>query len=792
MKFSVNWLREWVEVDLDPTALAERLTMGGLEVDEVSPAGATLDGVVVARITGTQPHPDADKLQVCAVDCGDEQPVTIVCGAANARPGLVAPLATVGAVLPSGMKIKPAKLRGVASQGMLCSASELALADDAAGLMELPADATPGQPLAELLQLDDTCIEIDLTPNRGDCLSIAGIAQDVAALAGGKFTPKTAAPVAPTLDEQRGIELTHPDECPRYLGRMVCGIDNRAETPLWMVEKLRRCGLRSIHPVVDVTNYVMLELGQPMHAFDASAISGPVSVRRARQGEALKLLDGTDVDLTEKLLVITDGDEPVALAGLMGGMASAVTPDTTDVFFEAAWFDPASIIGRARDLGVHSDAAHRFERGVDPTGQHQAIERATALLLEIAGGACGPVVEAVREAEIPTRPPVTLRRRRLDRLVGLTVDDAQVSRTFSDLGMAVKTVEGGWEVTPPGRRFDIELEVDLIEEVARVYGYDRLNEAIPGGDLPPVSIPEAQVPLARIAQVLNEAGVSEVVSYSFRSPDELLPMGVDHPLMLANPLSREMSAMRTSLIPGLLKALEHNQKRQQNRVALFETGRCFLPEADGSVRERDRIAVVAAGRRDPEQWLESEQTLDFFDVKGWLQGLIALSGLAGEFSYEVGNRAWLHPGQQAEVLRDGDPVGWVGTLHPNWQKKADCRGPVVAFEVDLAAIVGGRVPKALPVSRYPSIRRDLNVVVNKSVNWRSIQQIVEETVGNLLTSLVVFDEYTGKGIDASQRSLSFGLVMQDQDTTLTDETVDGVMSTVITRLHDQLGAELRG
>ncbi|MFK7958380.1 MAG: phenylalanine--tRNA ligase subunit beta [Lysobacterales bacterium] len=792
MKFSLNWLKEYVDVSLDAEALAERLTMGGLEVDDVGPVGGAVSGVVVARITDAQPHPDADKLKVCQVDYGQSKPITIVCGAPNARAGLVAPLATVGTTMPGGMVIKAAKLRGVASQGMLCSSSELGLADDADGLMELPADGVPGTALTDFLQLDDSCIEIDLTPNRGDCLSLMGIAQDVAALTGEELKTLKINPVDAICDEQREVLLDHPNACPRYLGRVVRGVNNRAETPLWMAEKLRRCGLRSIHPVVDVTNYVMLELGQPMHAFDAAAISGPVSVRWAREGEALTLLDSTEVSLTEKMLVITDQDKPVAMAGLMGGLESAVSADTTDIFFEAAWFEPADIIGRARDLGVHSDAAHRFERGVDPTGQRQAMERACALLIDIAGGKCGPITEAVRKPEIPSPKPVALNRQRLDRLIGVSVSEEAVLATFRSLGMAIEPGNDGWVVTPQPRRFDIAQEVDLIEEVARVYGYDQLAEAIPGGDLPAVSIPEATVSLKRVAQVLNEAGISEAITYSFRSPEELSMMGHDGALQLANPLSRELSTMRTSLLPGLLKALEHNQKRQQPRVALFETGRCFLPEDGGSIRELDRIGVVAAGLRQPEQWLGTEDKLDFFDVKGWLQGLLALSAGEARFEFLPGEFSWLHPGQQAQVCRDGQAVGWIGAMHPNWVKKAGCRGVVVAFEVDLAAIVGGRVPKALPVSRYPSIRRDLNVVVDNGVRWCEIQQIVEETVGNLLTSLVVFDEYTGQGIDASQRSLSFGLVMQDQASTLTDETVDEVMKKVVTHLHDQLGAELRG
>ncbi|MEM9531770.1 MAG: phenylalanine--tRNA ligase subunit beta [Pseudomonadota bacterium] len=796
MKFNLAWLAEWVKTDLAADELSERLTMGGLEVDGVTPAGATLDGVVAARIISAEQHPDADRLRVCQVDAGGDEPVQIVCGAPNAAAGLVAPLATVGTVLPGGLKIKPAKLRGVESHGMLCSANELELAEDADGLLPLPGDAEAGTPLTALLGLDDQVIEVDLTPNRGDCLSILGIAQDVAALTRSEFTPLEVPDVPVGCAATRSVTLDQPSDCARYVGRVIQGINNRAETPLWMAEKLRRCGLRCIHPVVDVTNYVMLELGQPLHAFDASTIEGPVSVRRARTGETLTLLDGTEADLEEDMVVITDADRPVATAGLMGGLGTAVTEDTADIFLESAWFDPAAIIGRARRLGVHSDAAHRFERGVDPQGQVRAIERASALLTDIAGGECGPLSHAVREAELPSRAPVTLRLARLARLTGFELTADKVMEIFKNLGMAVEAGTDAVTVTPPPRRFDIDIEEDLVEEVARIYGYDQLREAIPTGDLPAVQLPEGLVSLRRIQGYLADAGLSEAITFSFRNRSAFEPLGDgERALGLANPLSADLAAMRTSLVPGLLHAAAHNLNRQQPRVALFESGHCFVPATaagEGAVTEVLRLAGVAAGRRGTEQWLGTDDSFDFYDAKGWVEGLLDLGGAAEEFTFEAGQRPYLHPGQQAELLRSGEPAGWIGTLHPNWSTKSGIRGPVVAFEVDLAPICAGRVPVAQALPRYPSVRRDLNVVVNKRVSWYQIAQIVQETVGNLLTSLVVFDEYTGQGITGDQRSLSFGLILRDNEKTLTDESVDGVMSKVVTRLNDQLGAELRG
>lgn len=791
MKFSYHWLRDWVDTSLDAESLARLLTRGGLEVDAVTPAAPPLDGVVVGRIVTAKPHPDADKLQVCQVDDGSGQPLQIVCGAPNAREGLVAPLATVGAQLPGGLQIKAAEIRGVASSGMLCSASELQMADDAAGLLELPGDLPPGTTLEAALGLNDHCIEIDLTPNRGDCLSIRGVARDVAGLAPAQYTPLEIEPVAPTHDEEMAIELPSPADCARFAGRVIRNIDNTVRTPLWMTERLRRSGIRPIDPVVDVTQYVMLELGQPMHAFDRDRLSGPIAQRRAREGETLELLDGTDAKLGERFLVITDADRPVATAGLMGGKGTAVSAKSTNVFLEAAWFNPATLIGRARELGVHSDAAHRFERGVDPQGQVLAIERATRLLLDIVGGEPGPVTVVSAEDHLPSPREVALSRAHLDRLLGLSLDDNEVIRSLEGLGMTVSASEDGWRATAPSSRFDIELEVDLIEEVARVYGYDQLPDAPPGGDLPQVDLPEALVGLDRIRQRLLEQGFSEAITWSFVAPEDLAPMGQPDSLPLANPLSRDLSVMRTSLVPGLLGALRHNRNRQIDRVWLFETGHCF-PLVDGEVRESMRVAGVATGRRSPEVWCSDDAEVDFFDLKGTVESLLALSGSDQSITVKPAELDYLHPGQSAVLLQGDTTVGWVGALHPQWLKSADLRGPVFGFELEYAPISTAPVPKARELSRFPSLRRDLNMVVSEFVKWCEIQQIVEETVGNLLTKLVVFDEYRGRGVADEHKSLSFGMVLQDNNKTLTDKAVDEVVQQVIARLSEKLNAELRG
>ena len=794
MRFNTNWLRDWVDSGLGTDELAHRLTMAGLEVDEVAPAAEAFDGVVVAEVVSAGPHPNADRLKVCEVDAGGDRRLQIVCGAPNARVGLKAPLAMVGATLPGGFNIKAAELRGVPSQGMLCSARELGLSEDASGLMELPSDASAGADLRDYLALNDDSIEVDLTPNRGDCLSIRGIARDVAAITGGEFKDHPAVTVDPQIQETLEVNLHGSSDCARYVGRVIQGVDPTAETPLWMQEKLRRCGLRPIKPSVDVTNYVMLELGQPMHAFDRDKLTGPISVRRAVPGETLTLLDGTEASLDEEFLLITDNDRAVALGGLMGGDGTAVGDDTRNLFMEAAWFKPSTIIGRARRVGVHSDAAHRFERGVDPQLQVRAMERATELLLEIVGGQAGPIIEAVESEHLPQAASVTLRASRVNLLMGVPVDRTQVESILTGLGMSSVATDDGWEVTPPSTRFDIEREVDLIEEVARIYGYDQLPEANPGGDLPVVTEPEQLVQLGDTAARLVDLGYCEAITYSFVSPEVLKPMkggAAEQGFPLANPLSGDMAVMRTSLIPGLLGALVQNQNRQQETVRLFETGVAF-PYQGGVVSESMRIAGVAAGSRVSEQWSESRTALDFFDIKGDVESLLALTGLADEFSFARSELAYLHPGQSATVVRGEQVVGWVGALHPAWGETADVRGPVFGFELNFAGLQPSLLPKAEDLSRFPSIRRDLAFDVREDVSWQRMQQIIEETAGNLLTRLVVFDEYKGRGIPEGQKSLAFGMVLQDQNQNLTNEAADGVVEAVVSELTDQLSASLRG
>ncbi|MFN3843234.1 MAG: phenylalanine--tRNA ligase subunit beta [Rehaibacterium terrae] len=791
MKFPESWLREHVTVAASRDELAARLTAIGLEVEEVTPLGEGLDGVVVAEILACEKHPEADRLQVCRVDAGGGT-VQIVCGAPNARPGLKAPLATIGATLPGGIAIKAARLRGVESFGMLCSAKELGIDADASGLMELPADAPVGAPLATYLGLPDATIELKLTPNRADCFSVRGIAFDVAAALGAQVNPLDIAPAAVDSTDRVEVRLDAGADCPRYCGRVIEGIDPYAVSPLWLTERLKRSGLRPISLLVDVTNYVMLELGQPLHAFDRDTLRGPVGVRRARAGETLKLLDEREVTLDENFLLITDDDRPVALAGVMGGWDTRVTAGTTRVFLESAHFAPAAVIGRARKLGMHTDASHRFERGVDPTLPRQALERATALILEIAGGRAGPVSEAVLTGHLPQPAPVRLRRARLARILGVSVADAEVERILRALGLGVEVVADGWSVTPPPRRFDIAIEEDLIEEVVRIHGYDAIPTSKPAGELPLAVPSETRLDEGVLRRHLATRDFQEAICFAFLDQRVLdawsLQAGA---VALANPLSAELGVMRTALLPGLVEALRHNRARQQARVRLFELGRVFHA-GDAAPVETRRIAAVACGTAAAEQWGEARREIDFYDLKGEVESLLALGGRAGGVRFVPASEPWLHPGRAAEVLRDGHRIGWVGHLHPALLKALDLDGEVVGFELDLDPIQARPLPQARPLSRFPSVRRDLAVVVPEATPWEALETSLRAALGEQLREVLVFDRYVGPGLEAGTKSLAMGLILQDVSRTLTDHDADRAMAAAVAAMERDCGARLRG
>ena len=793
MKFSENWLRQHVKTTATREELAATLTAIGLEVEEMTVLGDALDGVIVARIVSAEKHPEADKLQVCQVDAGNGAMLQIVCGAPNARPGLVAPLATIGTRIGE-LTIKAAKLRGVESNGMLCSAKELGLDADASGLLELPADAPVGAPLADYLGLPDASIELKLTPNRADCFGVRGIAFDVAAATGSEVEPLDAVPMPALHDAAVPIELNAGADAPRFIGRVIEGVDASVATPVWMAERLRRSGVRPVSLLVDVTQYVMLELGQPMHAYDRDLLKGPLGVRLARAGETLVLLNGDEAKLDPQFLVITDADRVVGLAGIMGGNDTKVGDATRNVLLEAAHFAPAAIIGRSRKLGLHTDAGHRFERGVDPELPRIAIEHASRLIVEIAGGAPGPVVEVVLPEHLPQPQAILLRRARLARVLGTHVSDAEVARILNALGLAVEATNDGWNVTPPARRFDLSIEEDLIEEIARIHGYDAIPTTLPGGATRLVNPSETRSSEHDARRQLVARDYLEAINYAFVDADLLAKWRLaDGGVALANPLSAELGVMRTRLLPGLAAALARNAARQQPRVRLFEIGKTFAASDSAPVETR-RIAAVAIGDAAAEQWGVGARKIDFHDIKGDLDSLAALSGVALE--YRASAEPFAHPGRSADVYRldeagDGVRIGWIGQLHPRLQQALDIDADVYGFELELDPLLARALPRAHALSKYPSVRRDLAFVVPEAVSWDAMRATVEGAAGKALRALRLFDRYAGKGVESGFKSLAMGLILQDETRTLTDRDVEAVVADVVAALEQHHGATIR-
>ncbi|KPN06000.1 phenylalanine--tRNA ligase subunit beta [Xanthomonas arboricola] len=791
MKFSENWLRSHVPIQASRDELAATLTAIGLEVEEVTPLGEALGQVVVARIVEAVRHPEADRLQVCSVDAGQGELLQIVCGAPNARAGLVAPLALVGAQV-GALTITAAKLRGVASNGMLCSAKELGLDSDASGLFELPDDAPVGQALAEYLGLPDASIEIKLTPNRADCFSVRGIAFDVAAACASTVVAFEAGAVAPVSTRTLAVELHAGNAAPRYCGRVIEGIDPAATTPVWLAERLRRSGVRPVSLLVDITQYVMLELGQPMHAFDLDTLQGPIGVRHSRSGEQLALLDGRQVTLDDSFLTITDADRPVALAGLMGGLDTRVTETTRNVFLESAYFDPAAIMGRGRKFGLHTDAGHRFERGVDPALPPQAIEVATRLVLELAGGTPGPVVHAQLPEHLPQPARILLRRARIARVLGIQIDDAEVVRILGALGMQLEAVAEGWQVMAPSRRFDIAIEEDLIEELARIHGYDRVPTTLPGGASRIAMPSETQLDELSVRRQLVARELQETINYAFVDATLLERWQLTDGLVpLANPLSAELAIMRPRLLPGLVATLGRNAARQAGRVRLFELGKVFAAASDAGAapQESQHVAAAVCGDALALQWGEPARKVDFHDLKGDLMALAAASGAVLEFQPSA--QPFGHPGRSADIHRDGVCIGWIGQVHPRLAKALDIDVDVIAFELQLTALVKRALPRAGELSRFPSVRRDLAFLVPEEVSWAALSSSVRTTVGPLLREVQLFDRYVGQGVEPGFKSLAMGLILQDNSRTLTDRDVDAVVADVVAVIEREHRARIR-
>ncbi|XKH58820.1 phenylalanine--tRNA ligase subunit beta [Halomonas sediminis] len=793
MKFSEKWLRDWVSPQLDTQAMADQITMAGLEVDAVAPVAAAFGGVVVAEVLSKTQHPNADKLNVCSVDDGSGDPVQVVCGAPNVAVGQKVPFAQVGGLLPGDFRIKKAKLRGEESFGMICSASELGLEEETSpGILVLPDSAPVGESFRDYMGLDDHTIEVDLTPNRGDCLSIKGMAREVGVLNRLAVTGPEMATIEAAHDETFAVTLEAPENCPRYIGRLISEVNPTVETPLWMVECLRRSGVRSIDPVVDVTNYVMLELGQPLHAFDRENLQGGIVVRMAKQDEMLTLLDGQRIALRPETLVIADENGPLAMAGVMGGEHSGVSAKTRTIFLESAFFTPLAIAGQARSYGLHTDASHRFERGVDPGLTALAVERATQLLLEICGGRPGPLVEAVSEAHLPDSAHITLRAQRLAQALDKDLAADEVTDILQRLGMQVLADDNGWQVQAPSWRFDIAIEEDLIEEVARIHGYNNLPSRRPSARLALRSSNEARLSESQLRHQMVARGYQEAVTYSFVAPElqaTILPDAVSP--KLANPISADLSVMRASLFPGLIRAMEHNLNRQQSRIRLFETGLVFNGELDG-LSQVPMLGALACGPRDAEGWAANRDAVDFYDLKGDLESVLGLGGNASNWRFEPGEHPALHPGQSARILYQGQEAGWIGTLHPRVRAKLGLKMDAVLFEVRLDALSEGRIPAFEPLSRFPEVRRDLALLLDEEVPVQVLLDSVERHAGDCLTSIKLFDVYAGKGVPEGHKSIALGLTWQHPSRTLNDEEINQLVDTVVIQVRAELGVKLRG
>lgn len=783
MQFSESWLRSLVNPSLSSDELSHLLTMAGLEVEEMKPVAAAFDKVVVAQVLTKDKHPDADRLNVLTVDVGQAEPLTIVCGAGNVTVGMKAPCALVGAKLP-GIDIKQAKVRGIASFGMMCSEKELGLAEESAGLMVLDADAIVGQSIREHLDLDDHLITLKLTPNRCDCLSLKGIAREVAALTGTDMVALPRASIAQAGSESRKIKVTASSACPRYSGRVISGVNAKARTPGWMVKRLERCGLRSISALVDVTNYVLLELGQPLHAFDLKKLNGDIEVRFARAGEQLKLLNEQSINLQDDMLVIADSKAPVALAGVMGGADSAVDDCTTSIFLESAFFAPSAIVGKSRRLGFSSDSSYRFERGVDFAATAFALDRATQLILDICGGQAGAVTEVI--SELPVRHPVKLRASRVHRVLGISLQSAQIAQILSRLGMSFQQDGDTFVVTPPSYRFDIEIEEDLVEEVARVHGYENIQPAPIRARMSILPRIESQRPLVKLLQSMVVRDYQETINYAFVDAAwERDLCGNSAPITLKNPIASQMSVMRTSLLGGLLESLRTNLSRKQTRVRLFEVGGCFSKSANGYT-QNERLAGLAYGAAQAEQWGIPSRNVDFYDVKGDVEALFAPLSL----TFKAQSHTASHPGRSARILLDGKEIGWIGELHPQWQQQYDLPNPPVWFEIDTSALTKVSVPKATGISHFPLVRRDVAVLVDESVSVETLLMAMRDVKARYVEDIGLFDVYRGKGVENGKKSLAFRVLLQDTQKTLTESEIEPSIAMLVDALNKN-GAQLR-
>ena len=794
MKISEQWLREWVDTSASIDDLAQQLTMAGLEVDDMLDGGPLLDGVVVGRILECKPHPEADRLKLCRVDAGEAAPLAIVCGAPNARAGLVVPVARVGATLPNGLTIEAAEIRGQASAGMLCSASELGLSTDASGLWPLSDDAEPGTPVADYLGLPDRILDIDLTPNRGDCLSVRGVAREVAVAEDVALKTPDVAPVTATIETRPVVRIEAPERCVAYAARAIEDTSAGASTPVWMAERLRRSGIRRISLPVDIGNYVMLEFGQPMHAFDADKLDGAIHVRLATADERIVTLDGEEVTLSADTLVIADETGPVAIAGMIGGERTAVDANTRNLVFESACFTPAAVAGQGRRYKIHTDSLHRFERGVDPALHRLALERATQLLVTHGGGGAGPLSVAEGTPVWSEQRRIALDGAHVERLLGQPIEPAWIEKALTALGIEIQASgENRWTAMPPSWRYDLEIEADLIEEVARVYGYDRLQSGDPGVALPPVPADGGFDPAGHVAPALQARGYSEAITYSFVEAGLHAELtGGEPAVVLDNPISDQLAEMRRTLWASLLPSWHHNARRQQSSIRLYERGLRFIPneQAENGIGQYDTLAGLASGLADDTHWDRAGRALDFFDVKGDVEALFA--GTAGRLAFEAATHPALHPGRTARILLDGTAVGWMGQLSPAFSKRYKNIALPYVFEVDYEAVRKAPVIRFEALSEQPTVRRDLALVVAEAVPVAALVDAIESVDSPELRSIQVFDVFRGEGLETGFKSVALGLIFQDKASTLTDDRVEKIIDRVLAVLRERCDARIRG
>ncbi|MCX8650745.1 phenylalanine--tRNA ligase subunit beta [Gilliamella sp. B2776] len=794
MKFSESWLREWINPEISSKMLADQLTMAGLEVDDMEKVAGDFTGVVIGKVVECTQHPNADKLRVTKVDIGKDELLDIVCGAPNCRQGLMVACATVGAVLPGDFRIKSAKLRGEPSEGMLCSYSELGIADDHNGIIELPNNAPLGEDIREYLNLNDVMIDISVTPNRADCFGIVGVARDISAVNNIPMKELKVEKVPASISDTVSIQIDVPKAAPRYLGRVIKNINIHATTPLWMKEKLRRGGIRSVDAVVDITNYVLLELGHPMHAFDLDQIEKGIIVRYAHQDEEITLLNGNEVKLNDKTLVIADHNKVLAIAGIMGGEKSSVIQSTKNIFLESAYFAPLAIAGKAREYGLHTEASHRYERGVDPELQFVAMERATQLLVDICKGEVGPVIEVTNQSGLPSQATIKLRRNRIDRIIGYTIETQKITDILVRLGCEVDYQDDIWIVKSPSWRFDLQIEEDLVEEVARVYGYNN----IPNANMKIESVmqpkPESNISLRRIKELLVDRGYQEAVTYSFVDPKI---QHILHPnetaITLPNPISSEMSAMRLSLWSGLLNAVLYNQNRQQSRIRLFETGLCFIPDekCEFGVRQELMLSGIITGNLYEDHWQLPKKSVDYYDLKGDLEAIFSLLGCDEQVQFNRAELPALHPGQSAAINLNEEVIGYLGVLHPEIEKKLSLNSKTLVFEINLAKINFKKVPVAKDLSKYPSNKRDIAIIVSNTIPAAEIISVCKQAGGEQLVKVNLFDVYQGDNIDVDQKSLAISLILQDKSRTLEEEDITNIVSKCVTALQNRFKALLR-